>query len=115
MGVVTARGYQKGPVLTVPACDTEPPNSGALGSVYILGTSCMPVPSGYWHTCNLASDYLGKLWGTSVSPLCHSLVVLSADHASLNSSHFFDQTLRILLKPEISPLGLLISRLLLQV
>lgn len=67
MGVVTAQGYQKGPVVTVPACDTEPPNSGAQGFIYILGTSCMPVPSGYWHTCNLASDYLGKLWGTSVS------------------------------------------------
>lgn len=44
MGVVTARGYQNGPVVAVPACDTEPPNSGGLGFVYILGTSCMPVP-----------------------------------------------------------------------
>lgn len=62
--MVTARGYQK---VTVPACDTEPPNSGGLGFVYTLGISCMPDPSGYWHTFNLASDYLGKLRGTSVS------------------------------------------------
>lgn len=60
-GVVTARGYQKRPVVTVPACDKEPPDSGGLGFVYILGTSCMPVSSGYWHTFNLASDYLGKV------------------------------------------------------
>lgn len=47
MGVVTASDYQKAPVVTVPACDTEPPKSGALGFVYVLGTSCMPVSSGY--------------------------------------------------------------------
>lgn len=66
-GMVTARSCQKGPVVTVPARDTEPSNSGGLGFVYILGTSCMPVPSGYWHTFNLASDHLGKLGGTFVS------------------------------------------------
>lgn len=64
---MTARGYQKGPVVAIPVCDTEPPNSGGLGFVYILATSCMPVPFGYWHTFNLASDHLGKLGGTSVS------------------------------------------------
>lgn len=41
MGVVTACDYQK------EACDTEPPKSDALGFVYVLGTSCMPVSSGY--------------------------------------------------------------------
>lgn len=53
--------------LSVPACDTEPADSGGLGFVDILGTSCMPVPSGYWHTFNLARNALGKLRGTSVS------------------------------------------------